>query len=186
MSGEFDVNDINRRMEGALGALKHEFGGLRTGRASASLLDNVTVEAYGAQTPLSQIGSVNVPEPRMLSINVWDKSMVGAVEKAIRNSNLGVNPVVDGQNVRIPIPPLNEERRQELSKVAGGYAEQARVAVRNVRRDGMDSLKRLEKDGMISEDEHKAYADDVQKATDAYIKKVDEALKAKQDEIMQV
>lgn len=186
MSGEFDVNDINRRMEGALGALKHEFGGLRTGRASASLLDNVTVEAYGAQTPLSQIGSVNVPEPRMLSINVWDKSMVGAVEKAIRNSNLGVNPVVDGQNVRIPIPPLNEERRHELSKVAGGYAEQARVAVRNVRRDGMDSLKRLEKDGMISEDEHKAYADDVQKATDAYIKKVDEALKAKQDEIMQV
>ena len=127
-----------------------------------------------------------MPEPRMLSINVWDKSMVGAVEKAIRNSNLGVNPVVDGQNVRIPIPPLNEERRHELSKVAGGYAEQARVAVRNVRRDGMDSLKRLEKDGMISEDEHKAYADDVQKATDAYIKKVDEALKAKQDEIMQV
>lgn len=186
MSEDFDIKDIDRRMEGALSALKHEFGGLRTGRAAASLLDNVTVEAYGAQTPLSQVGTVNVPEARMLSIQVWDKTMVGAVEKAIRTSNLGVNPVVDGQNVRIPIPALNEERRAELSKVAGGYAEQARVAIRNVRRDGMDSLKRLEKDGKIGEDEHKAYSEDVQKATDASIKKADDALKAKQDEIMQV
>lgn len=183
---EYDINDIRRRMDGALAALKHEFAGLRTGRANAAMLDSITVEAYGSPTPITQVGTVNVPEPRMLSVNVWDKSMVGAVEKAIRNADLGLNPVVDGQNVRIPVPPLNEERRIEMTKLAGRYAEQARVAVRNVRRDGMEALKAMEKDGDISQDEHKRMSTQVQEATDKEIDKIDTALAAKEQEIMQV
>ncbi len=183
---EFDLDDLTRRMDGALAALRSDFGGLRTGRASASLLEPVTVEAYGAPTPLNQVATINVPEPRMLSVQVWDKSMVGATDKAIRNAGLGLNPVMDGQTLRIPIPPLNEERRAELAKLAGQYAERARVAARNVRRDGMDQLKRMEKAGALSEDDHKALADDVQKATDSIIAKIDAQLKAKEEEIMQV
>ncbi len=186
MSEEYDEKALKKRMEKALEALSTEFGGLRTGRASASLLDNITVVAYGAQTPLNQIGSVSVPEPRMLAVNIWDKVNVGAADRAIRESGLGLNPVVDGTNLRIPIPPLNEERRAELAKIAGKYAEQARISVRNVRRDGMDSLKKMNKAGDITEDEQKVFSDDVQKLTDQYIKRVDEALKAKEEEIMQV
>jgi ribosome recycling factor len=182
----FSINDIKRRMDGAVEALRKEFSGLRTGRASASLLDPIKVEAYGAPTPINQLGTVTVPEPRMISVQVWDHSLAPAVDKAIRNSSLGLNPVVEGPSIRIPIPPLNEERRAELAKTAGGYAEQARVAVRNVRRDGMDGLKKAEKDGEISEDEHKKLADQVQKATDAKIAEIDDMLKAKQDEITQV
>ncbi len=184
--GEFSLKEIKRRMEGAVSALKGEFGGLRTGRASVALLDPITVEAYGATTPINQVGTVSVPESRMITVQIWDKSLIGAADKAIRNSGLGLNPVVDGQNLRIPIPPLNEERRAELAKQAGKYAEHARVAIRNVRRDGMEHLKRLEKDHEISKDEHKAHAADVQKATDAAIAEVDEALKVKEEEIMQV
>ena len=183
---EFDEDDLKRRMDGAIESLRKEFGGLRTGRASAGLLDPVKVEAYGTPTPINQIGTVSVPEPRMISVQIWDKGMVAAADKAIRNSGLGLNPVVDGQMLRIPIPPLNEERRAELAKLAGSYAENARVAVRNVRRDGMDGLKKAEKDGIISEDEHKSYAEDVQKLTDDAIKRIDESLKTKQEEIMQV
>lgn len=186
MSEEYDEKALKKRMEKSLEALSAEFGGLRTGRASASLLDNVTVMAYGAQTPLNQVGSVSVPEPRMLAVSIWDKANVGAVDRAIRESGLGLNPVVDGTNLRIPIPPLNEERRADLAKIAGKYAEQARISIRNVRRDGMDSLKKMQKAGDISEDEQKVFADDVQKLTDQYIKRVDEALKSKEEEIMQV
>jgi len=186
MSDGFDMNDVKRRMDGALQAVKHEFAGLRTGRASASLLEPVSVEAYGSQMPITQVGTISVPEPRMLSVQVWDKGMVSAVEKAIRNSGLGLNPMTDGQLIRVPVPELNEERRQELTRVAGKYAEQGRIAVRNVRRDGMEHLKRLEKDGEISQDEHKAWAEDLQKATDQHIKSIDELLKAKEQEIMQV
>ena len=173
-------------MEGALSSLSTEFAGLRTGRASVNLLDSIQVPAYGGMSPLNQVGSVSVPESRMLAVNIWDKSLVGAVDKAIRDSGLGLNPVVDGTNLRIPIPPLNEERRAELSKVAGKYAEGARIAVRNVRRDGMDALKKMEKDGDISKDEQKGLETDVQKLTDEYINKIDDALKAKEAEIMQV
>lgn len=183
---QFDLSDIERRMRGAVNVLGDEFGGLRTGRASASLLEPLTVEAYGSQMPMNQVGTVSVPESRMLSVQVWDGTLVAAVEKAIRTSNLGLNPMIDGQVVRVPIPELNEERRQELTKVAAQYAEQARVAVRNVRRDGMEKLKRLEKDHHISEDEHKAWSDDVQKRTDGIIKEIDEALVTKDEEIMQV
>lgn len=183
---DFDEADLKRRMDGALNALSSEFGGLRTGRASVNLLDNITVMAYGAPTPLNQVGSVSVPEPRMLTVNIWDKVNVGAADKAIRESGLGLNPVVDGQNLRIPIPPLNEERRTELAKVAGKYAEQARIAIRSVRKDGMDTLKKMQKAGDISEDELKAFSDDVQKLTDKMVKRVDEALAAKEEEIMQV
>lgn len=183
---EPDLDDIERRMKGAVSALGVEFGGLRTGRASASLLEPVSVEAYGTQMPMSQVGTVSVPEPRMLSVQVWDKQMVGAVEKAIRNANLGLNPIIDGQLIRIPIPELNEERRAELAKVAHRYAEQARVAVRNVRRDGMDFLKKAEKAGNMSEDEHRMWSDEIQKMTDATIKEIDEALATKEGEIMQV
>ncbi|MEN0652282.1 MULTISPECIES: ribosome recycling factor [Hyphobacterium] len=187
MSGDkFDKKDLKRRMEGAVDALKKEFGGLRTGRASAALLDPIRVEAYGSPTPISQVGTVSVPEPRMVTIQVWDKNLAPAVEKAIRNSALGINPVVEGTMIRIPIPPLNEERRAELAKAAGGYAENARVAVRNVRRDGMEQLKKAEKDGLISEDEHKSESVDVQKMTDETIASIDAALKHKQEEIMQV
>lgn len=183
---EPDIDDLQRRMEGALSALKAEFGGLRTGRASASLVEPVMVEAYGSQMPLNQVGTVSVPESRMLTVQVWDKGLVAATEKAIRNAGLGINPVVDGQLIRIPIPELNEERRKELTKIASKYAEQARVAVRNVRRDGMDGLKKLEKEGHISEDDHKIYADEIQSMTDGLIKRIDDALGVKDAEIMQV
>jgi ribosome recycling factor len=173
-------------MDGALEALRKEFGGLRTGRASASLLDPVQVSAYGNNMPLNQVGTVSVPEPRMISVQVWDKSMVGAVEKAIRDAGLGLNPAADGSTVRVPLPELSQERRQELTKVAHKYAEQGRVAVRNVRRDGMDFLKKQEKDHKITEDEHKKLADLMQKLTDEHVKKIDDALAHKEKEILQV
>ena len=182
----FSLDDIKKRMEGAVAALKTEYTGLRTGRANIHLLDPIMVDAYGASTPLNQVGGVSAPEPRMLAVQVWDRGVVTAVEKAIRNAGLGVNPIVDGQTVRVPIPPLNEERRRELSKLAGKYGEAARVAVRNVRRDGMDHLKKLEKDGDISEDQHKKFAEQVQQATDQYVKNVDAAVRTKEEEIMQV
>ncbi|MDG1825740.1 MAG: ribosome recycling factor [Henriciella sp.] len=182
----YDLKDLERRMEGAITSLQSELQGLRTGRASMNLLDTVQVPAYGSNVPMNQVGSVSVMDARMLAVNIWDKSLVGAADRAIRDAGLGLNPVVDGQNLRIPIPPLNEERRVELTKVAGKYAEAARVAVRNVRRDGMDALKKAEKDGDISEDEHRSSSDDVQKLTDAHVKQVDEVLKNKEAEIMQV
>lgn len=182
----FKIDDYKKRMDGALTALQHEFGGLRTGRASPQLLDPITVEAYGAVSPLTSVASVTVPEPRMISVNVWDKAVVSAVDKAIRAANLGLNPIVDGQTLRIPIPPLTGERRAELAKIAGKYAEQQRVAVRNIRRDAMDHLKKLEKDHAISEDEHKKLGAEVQKATDDHIKKIDDLRKHKEEEIMQV
>ncbi|MEO9971172.1 MAG: ribosome recycling factor [Hyphomonadaceae bacterium] len=182
----YDENSLKKRMDGALANLAQEFGGLRTGRASVNLLDSVTVSAYGSDMPLNQVGSVSAPEARMLSVSIWDKGMVGAADKAIRDAGLGLNPVVDGTNLRIPIPPLNEERRIELTKIAGKYAEAAKVSVRNVRRDGMDTLKKMEKDGDISKDEQKSFEGDVQKLTDGFIAKIDEALKAKEAEIMQV
>lgn len=183
---EPDLADLQRRMNGAVEVLKQEFGGLRTGRASASLLDPIVVDAYGSKMPLNQLGTVSVPEPRMLSVQVWDKAMLKAVEKAIRSSGLGLNPVVDGQVLRLPIPELTEERRVEISKIAGKYAEQARVAARNVRRDGMDQLKALEKDGEISQDEHHMYGEDIQKMTDDIIATMDQLLSDKEQEIMQV
>ena len=186
MAGEFQIDDIKKRMDGAINALRQELQGLRTGRASVNLLDTVMVEAYGANTPLNQVANVNTPESRMISVQVWDKGLVIAVEKAIRNAGLGLNPITDGQNIRLPIPPLSTERRAELAKLAGKYAESARVAVRNVRRDGMEVLKRLEKDGSISQDEHKKLADQVQQATDQFVKRVDETAKQKEEEIMQV
>ena len=180
-----DLDDLLRRMEGAVGAFKTDMASLRTGRASASMLDPVTVEAYGSPTPINQVGTINVPEPRMIVLNVWDKGLVGPVEKAIRNSGLGVNPVVDGTLIRIPIPELNEERRRELAKVAGQYAEKARVAIRNVRRDGMDDVKKAKADG-LSEDDQKLFADEIQELTDKQIALVDSALAEKEKEIMQV
>lgn len=180
------MNDLQRRMEGALNTLKSDFGGLRTGRASTTLLEPIMVEAYGQQMPMSQVGTISAPEPRLLSVQVWDKGQVSFVEKAIREAGLGLNPMVDGQMVRVPLPELNEERREELVKIAGKYAEQCRVAVRNVRRDGMDQLKKGEKDGEISQDEQKSLSDDVQKLTDDYVKKIDEALSQKEAEIRQV
>jgi ribosome recycling factor len=182
----FDMKDMKRRMASAVDVLKHEFSGLRTGRASASLLDPVMVEAYGSPTPLNQVGTVSTPEPRAITVQVWDKSLVSSVEKAIRNAGLGLNPVTDGQTVRVPIPELNEERRRELIKVAGKYAEQTRVAVRNVRRDGMDTLKKMEKDSEISQDDHKRSSDEIQKSTDEIIKQVDDLLAHKEIEILQV
>jgi ribosome recycling factor len=182
---EIDIAALEKRMDGALSALRSEFASLRTGRASASMLDPVTVEAYGSTMPVNQLGTITVPEPRMVLVNVWDKAMVNAVDKAIRNSGLGINPQMDGTILRLPIPELNEERRRELAKVAGHYAEQARVAVRNVRRDGMDQLKKARHDGM-SEDDEKLWHDEVQELTDAAIKKIDGALATKQDEIMQI
>lgn len=181
-----DFKDLERRMHKAIEVLKGEFAGLRTGRASASLLEPITVEAYGSQMHLNQVGTVSVPEPRMLSVQVWDRGLVSAVDKAIRNSQLGLNPIVEGQVLRIPIPELTQERRKDLTKVAHQYAEQARVAVRNVRRDGMDMLKRLEKDGHISEDEHREQHERVQKMTDGMIKQIDELLAHKDADIMQV
>ena len=180
------ISHYRDRMDKAVTALKEEFGSLRTGRASASLLDQVMVEAYGSTMPLNQVGAVSVPEPRSITVSVWDKAMVVSVEKAIRSSGLGLNPVVEGQNLRIPIPPLTEERRKDLAKVAGKYAEHQKIAVRNVRRDANDDLKKAEKDGAINQDEQKRLEGEVQKITDEAIKRMDEALKTKEQEIMQV
>ena len=188
MTVDFDtkLKDITRRMKGAIEVLGHEFGGLRTGRASIGLLEPVSVAAYGSDMPLNQVATVGVPEPRMLSVQVWDKSLVKAVERGILESGLGLNPVTEGQLIRVPIPALTEERRVELTKVAGKYAEDARVAVRNIRRHAMDDLKQAEKDSEISQDRHREWADDVQAATDDYIGKIDESLANKEQEIMQV
>jgi ribosome recycling factor len=180
------MKSLRKRMDGALEALKREFAGLRTGRASTSLLDPITVEAYGQAMPINQVGTVSAPEPRMLTVQVWDRGLVSSVEKAIRESDLGLNPSNDGQLVRVPIPPLSEERREELAKVASRYAEQARVAVRNVRRDGMDTFKQMEKDGEISEDEHRKRSEEIQQMTDEHIKLIDDALAHKDSEIKQV
>lgn len=179
-------SDVSRRMEGALEVLQKEFGGLRTGRASISLLEPLTVEAYGQPMPMNQVGTIGVPEARLLTVQVWDKGLVGAVEKAIRDSDLGLNPASDGQLVRIPIPPLSEERRVELTKIAGRYTEEAKIAIRNVRRHAMDELKKAEKDGDISEDAQHEYSDEVQKLTDDYVGKMDDALAKKEEEILQV
>ncbi|GAA0757497.1 MAG: ribosome recycling factor [Brevundimonas aurantiaca] len=181
-----DVKTYRDRMDKAVAALKEEFSGLRTGRANAGLLEPVRVEAYGSTSPLTAVAAISVPEPRMITVNVWDKGMVVSVEKAIRNANLGLNPIVDGQTLRIPIPPLTEERRKDLVKLAGKYAEQQKIAVRNVRRDANDDFKKAEKAGEISQDEQKKLETDVQKETDAAIKRIDEALKTKEQEIMQV
>ena len=187
MSDDFllDTDDLERRMDGAIANLRVEFASLRTGRASGSMLEPVMVDAYGSMTPINQVGTVNVPEPRMVTINVWDKGLVGKVEKAIRESGLGINPQLNGTIIMLPIPELNEERRRELTKVAGSYAESARVSVRNIRRDGMDQIKKAKNDGM-SEDDQKLWESEVQEMTDKFIKAVDEALEVKQAEIMQV
>jgi ribosome recycling factor len=182
----FDANDLKRRMQGAVDALKHDFGGLRTGRAATSLLDPIHADAYGASMPLNQVASVTVPEPRLLQISVWDKGLVISVEKAIRASNLGLNPMTEGTVIRLRMPDLTQDRRKELVKVAHQYAEKARVAARNVRRDGMEHLKALEKAHLMSEDDHKKKSDDVQKLTDDTVKDIDATLKAKEAEIMQV
>lgn len=181
-----DLKTYRDRMDKAVGALKEEFAGLRTGRANAGLLDPVQVEAYGSNAPLNTVAAISVPEPRMISVSVWDKSMVGAVEKAIRSAGLGLNPIVDGQTLRIPVPALTEERRKDLAKLAGKYTEQQKIAVRNVRRDANDDLKKAEKAGDISQDEQKKMETEVQKDTDAAIKRMDESLKTKEIEIMQV
>lgn len=186
MAETYSKDEMNRRMNGAVATLKQEFAGLRTGRASPGLLDPVMVEAYGSPMPISQVGTVSVPEPRLLTVQVWDKGLVKAVDKAIRDAGLGLNPQPDGQLVRIPIPELNEERRKELAKLASKYAEQARIAVRNVRRDGMEVLKKLEKDHKIGQDEHHKLGDELQKLTDTHIKDIDGNLHAKEQEIMQV
>ncbi len=180
-----DIDDLERRMDGAMASLRSEFGSLRTGRASASMLEPVMVEAYGQPTPINQVGTINVPEPRMVTVNVWDKSLVGKVEKAIRESGLGINPQLNGTIIMLPIPELNEERRRELTKVAAQYAESARVAIRNVRRDGMDQIKKAKAAGM-SEDEQKLWSDEIQSLTDRFIGAVDKALETKQEEIMKV
>ncbi len=185
MSG-YDKADLKRRMDGAVDVLAGEFGGLRTGRASAAILDPIHVDAYGSSMPLNQVGSVSVPEPRLLTVQIWDAGLVKATEKAIRESGLGLNPQPEGSLIRIPIPDLNEERRQELTKVAGKYAEAARVSVRNVRRDGMEALKKQEKDKEISEDDHKRMSEEVQKLTDEDIKKIDAMLADKEKDIMTV
>jgi len=182
---EIDTDDLQRRMEGAIAAFRTELASLRTGRASGAMLEPIQVEAYGQMTPINQLGTVNVPEPRMVTINVWDKAMVNRVEKAIRESGLGINPQLNGTIIMLPIPELNEQRRRELAKVAAQYAEHARVAVRNVRRDGMDQLKRAKADGM-SEDEVKLWTEEVQDLTDRFIAQVDKTLEAKQAEILQV
>ena len=183
---DVDTADLEKRMNGALDALRKEFAGLRTGRASTSLLEPITVSAYGSDMPLNQVAALSVPEPRMISVQVWDKGMVASVEKAIRTADLGLNPAVDGTLIRVPLPELSEERRVEITKVAGRYAEQARVAVRNVRRDGMDQLKRAEKDGDISKDEHHKTGDQVQQLTDNAIKQINDLLAQKEAEIMTV
>lgn len=181
-----DVNELKRRMDGAINAFKHDIASLRTGRASANILDPVTVEAYGSRVPLNQVANITVPEPRMLSVSIWDRSMVQAVDRAIRESQLGLNPIMDGQTLRIPLPELNEERRRSLVKVAHDYAEKNKIAVRNVRRDGMEGLKKAEKDGDIGQDESRALSEKVQKITDDSIAEIDKLLVAKEKEIMQV
>ena len=183
MPEDIDIDAIEKRMNGAVSAMKSEFQALRTGRASASLLDKIMVNAYGAMTPLNQCAGINVPEPRMITVTVWDKTLIDSVDKAIRESNIGINPVGDGMMLRLPIPELNEERRVELTKVAGGYAENARIAVRNVRRDGMDQVKKSDD---LSEDDQKIWSDEIQELTNKAIKKIDEVLEQKQAEIMQV
>ena len=186
MATTFDLDDVKRRMQGAINAFKHDLGSLRTGRASPNLLDPIQVDAYGASMPITQVATVNVPEPRLLSVQVWDRGMVAAVEKAIRESDLGLNPQTEGQVIRLRIPEMNEQRRKEMVKVAHKYAEEAKVAVRHVRRDGLDLLKKLEKDSAISEDDGKRHADQVQKATDQFVAEVDTLLAAKEKEIMHV
>lgn len=186
MADDYDKKTTERRMSGAVDNLKTEFGGLRTGRASASLLDPIQVDVYGAMMPINQVATVSVAEARMISVSVWDKTNASAVEKSIRNAGLGLNPIAEGSTIRVPLPELNEERRRELTKVAGKYAEQARIAIRNVRRDGMDSLKKAEKDGDLGKDEVKRLEDEVQKLTDKFIKDVDASLESKEAEIMQV
>lgn len=181
----FNKDDIKRRMESSVDAFKHEVSGLRTGRASVAMLDTISVEVYGSRMPITQVGSISVPEPRMLTVQVWDSGSVKAVEKAIRDANLGLNPQADGNLVRVPVPPLTEDRRKDLVKVAGQYAESARVAIRNIRRDGMEALKKLKSDGM-GEDENKRHGDEVQKLTDDHIKKVDVILAEKEKDIMTV
>ena len=181
-----DPKELEKRMHSAMDALRKDLGGLRTGRASVNLLEPVMVEAYGQRMPLNQVGTVNVPEPRMITVQVWDRGLVSAVEKAIRDAGLGLNPASDGSTVRVPLPELSQDRRQELTKIAHKYAEQARVAVRNVRRDGMDFLKKLEKDGKITEDEHHGLSDQMQKLTDEHVKKVDDTLAGKERDILQV
>ncbi|WP_297323288.1 ribosome recycling factor [uncultured Bartonella sp.] len=186
MNDATNIDDLKRRMDGAISSFKHELTGLRTGRASSSLLEPITVEAYGSVVPINQVANITVPEPRMLSVSVWDKSMVNAVDRAIRESSLGLNPIVDGTTLRIPLPELNEERRKELVKIAHQYAEQARVAVRHVRRDGMETAKKAEKDGEIGQDESRIVSDKIQKLTDETITEIDKVLAIKQAEIMQV
>ena len=183
---ETEIADIEKRMNGAIDALRREFAGLRTGRASAALLEPLTVEAYGSQMPINQVGTIGVPDPRMLTVQVWDQSQVGAVERAIRDSGLGLNPQTEGNIVRVPIPQLTEERRVELTKVANKYAEQARVAVRNVRRDGIERFRKKEKDGEMSQDEQRAWSDEIQQLTDLTVAAIDEALSVKETEILQV
>lgn len=186
MSATFDLNDLKRRMQASIASLKHEFGGLRTGRAAASLVEPVHVEAYGQSTPLNQVATISIPEPRMIQIQVWDKAMVIAVDKAIRAANLGLTPTVEGQILRVRMPELNEQRRKELVKVAHKYAEAAKVSIRHVRRDGIDLLKKAQKDGHVSEDETKRHEADVQKATDTAITEVDQMLAQKEKEILSV
>jgi ribosome recycling factor len=182
----FDLGDVKRRMQGALSALKHDLGSLRTGRASPNLLDPISIEAYGQTMPLTQVATVSVPEPRLLSVSVWDRGMVHAVEKAIRDSDLGLNPLTEGQTIRLRIPEMNEQRRKEMVKVAHKYAEEARIAIRHVRRDGLDLLKKMKKDGVLGEDEERRQEEQVQKATDESIGEVDQTLAGKEKEIMQV
>jgi ribosome recycling factor len=186
MAQSFDLADLKRRMQGAVASFRHDLGSLRTGRASANLLDPIQVDAYGAHMPIQQVATVSAPEPRLLSVQVWDRAMVSAVEKAIRDSNLGLNPATEGQTLRIRIPELNEQRRKEMVKVAHKYAEEARVAVRHVRRDGLDLLKKLEKEGHVSKDDLDRQSDQVQKATDQVIAEIDQGLVLKEKEIMQV
>lgn len=186
MAASYDLSELKNRMQKSITSLREELAGLRTGRASASLLEPVTVEAYGSRMPLNQVATVTVPEPRMLSVQVWDRQMANAVEKAIRDSGLGLNPMGEGQIIRVPLPELNEERRRDLTKVAHNYAEQARVAVRHIRRDGMDILKKAEKDGDMSQDDARVQTDLVQKATDAAVAEIDTVVSAKEQEIMQV
>lgn len=181
--GAFDRGELEQRMKGVVESLKKDFSGLRTGRASAHLLDPIVVDLYGQRMPINQVGTVSVPEPRMITVQVWDKSAVSAVDKAIRESSLGLNPVIDGNLLRLPVPTLTKERRQELAKLAAKYSEAARVAVRNVRRDGMDELKKLEKDGAISKDDHRRHQDEVQQLTDSYVKQIDDLLETKETEI---
>ena len=183
---DFDYPDFSRRMDGALEALKKEFTGLRTGRASTSLLDQIQIDAYGSKMPLDQVGTVGVPEPRLITVQVWDKALVSSVEAAIRESNLGLNPMSDGQFVRVPIPDLSAERREEISKIAHKYAEQAKVSVRNVRRDAMDQLKKMEKDGEIGQDDSHRAQEEVQKATDRHIGDMDSVKKDKEAEVLEV